>query len=292
MVRNRGAKNCAEMEFRMSGKKRYFIIAGTGGFLLVFFIIFQGYIGWKEKSGATTTERTSVTSGNIEKNSMNDENGKAGYFGEENPIEQMVTKIEADYYGNDIVIENAKETDYKISGNKKNQYQFYLNSSIGYSARLTDKVMTLEGWQLSETEDGGNSWNELGYIPGNRTIISFSFISEDIGFFCEKWVEGQETNFYRTQDGGKNYEKIYLPQLPVNLKGNMEYPYREPEAPWEDNGSLYMFCGEDEDAGFCAGYGKALYKSEDTGITWSFTGKIINFRNLLSDDDETWGNVF
>jgi hypothetical protein len=83
-------------------------------------------------------------------------------------------------------------------------------------------------------------------------------------------VEGAETNFYRTIDGGKSFEPIKLPVYMEEWMGLTYEPFIQPEAPYLENGTLYILVNQGAQGDFKGGTLKAKYKSEDLGETWIF----------------------
>lgn len=195
---------------------------------------------------------------------------------DQNEINDVMDKI---IFENAKQAENAKtESDGKVIG-KLDESKFWFTSEIGYQARMVDKAMSQEFRELYKSEDGGASWTDIAPLPSTWAMKSFSFVSEDLGFFCFKWVEGMNTNFYRTANGGVTFEEILLPEIKVEYRGDIYTPFNTPEAPWEENGILFMYDAQDENGDYRGGQCKALLKSEDNGKTWTFTYKIVDFRN-------------
>lgn len=150
---------------------------------------------------------------------------------------------------------------------------FWVNNNVGYDVRLVDKAMSQEWREIYTTTDGGNTWNDIGEAPSTYAMLSYGFINEKLGFFCYKWVEGETTNFYLTNDGGKTFKGVALPKIKVKLTEKETYePFDTPEVPWEENGVLYMHLGQGEDGDYDGG-SKALLISKDKGETWEYTGK-------------------
>lgn len=173
---------------------------------------------------------------------------------------------------------SSKDSSGKIIGKYDNS-KFWITSQIGYHAKLIDKAMSEEFRVLLKTNDGGNTWTQVGSIPSSWALQSFSFVNENLGFFCHKYVEGMVTNFYRTENGGSSFQEIILPLISVEFMGNMYEPFNTPEAPWIENGVLYMYYAQDENGDYKGGNCKALLKSEDQGKTWVFTGKIVDVKS-------------
>lgn len=157
--------------------------------------------------------------------------------------------------------------------------KFWFTSQVGYNARILDRTMNQESREIYRTEDGGATWIEMGWAPSSWAMLSYSFVTENLGFFCYKWIEGEPTNFYRTQDGGATFSDISLPKIEVEFMGETYTPFIIPEAPWKEDGALYMYCAQDENGDYNGGKCKALLKSEDDGKTWIYTDKIVDFKD-------------
>ena len=157
--------------------------------------------------------------------------------------------------------------------------KFWFNSQVGYDARILDRTMGQESREIFRSEDGGTTWQEIGWAPSSWAMLSYSFVTEKLGFFCYKWVEGEPTNFYRTEDGGATFSDIILPEIEVEFMGEKYTPFIIPEAPWKEDGVLYMYCAQDENGDYNGGKCKALLKSEDDGKTWIYTDQIVDFKD-------------
>ena len=134
------------------------------------------------------------------------------------------------------------------------------NEKVGYVIATGDRTMSQESQIIYKTTNGGESWKEVGYGPSTWLLQSGGFVDENIGFMSYPKVEGAETNFYRTEDGGKTFEPIKLPVT----------PFIQPETPYLENGQLFLLVGQGQQGDFKGGTIMAKYKSEDMGKTWSF----------------------
>lgn len=157
----------------------------------------------------------------------------------------------------------------QISSNRIKFCSFPSNN-IGYVIATTDRTMSQEAQTIFKTTDGGKTWVEIGYGPSTWTLYSSNFIDENIGFMSYPKVEGAETNFYRTIDGGKSFEPIKLPVYMEEWMGLTYEPFIQPEAPYLENGTLYILVNQGAQGDFKGGTLKAKYKSDDLGETWIF----------------------
>lgn len=225
-----------------------------------------------EEKDSSEEIQTSITNENITKASLD----TTTTMPDENNIDYVMGKI---------VFEDAKKTESAIKNSEGKVIgsldgtKFWLTSQVGYNARMVDKAMSEEFRELYKSEDGGATWNDMAPLPSTWPLKTFSFVSDNLGFFSFKWVEGKNTNFYRTENSGATFDEIILPVIQVEYRGDIYTPFNTPEAPWKEDGILYMYYAQDENGDYRGGTCKALLKSEDDGKTWIFTYKIVNFKN-------------
>ena len=98
---------------------------------------------------------------------------------------------------------------------------------------------------------------------------------EKIGFSCLAYSGGSLGMLFRTEDGGKSFQEITYPSAEIKLPDNTLYnPFIMPDKIWEEEGILYMMAGQGPDGDYYEDgvwvYG--LYKSEDMGKNWTYTG--------------------
>lgn len=141
---------------------------------------------------------------------------------------------------------------------------------VGYIIATSDRTMSQERQIIFKTTDGGITWKEMGFGPSTWLLTNGGFIDENIGFMSYPKVEGAETNFYRTIDGGKSFAAIKLPIREEEWMDSTFEPFIEPETPYLENGILYVMVGQGPAGDFKGGTLKAKYKSEDMGETWIF----------------------
>ena len=105
--------------------------------------------------------------------------------------------------------------------------------------------------------------------------VNLTFIDENLGFisasFPELMIPGK---LFRTEDGGKTFENIYLSSLSIETPISLDYSKLTLiDIPYEDNGNLYMKFNY----GYFNSYkGHVLCKSDNKGKRWSIVKGIPN----------------
>ncbi|MBS4539583.1 hypothetical protein GOQ27_14005 [Clostridium sp. D2Q-11] len=150
---------------------------------------------------------------------------------------------------------------------KSNRVKFvsFPTPTTGYVIATGERTMSQEMQTIYKTKDGGITWTKVGNGPWTWLLHSVGFIDENIGFIIY-----QETNFYRTEDGGKTFEPIILPVHEVEYMDNTYEPFIQPETPYMEDGELFLLVGQGPEGDIMGGRVKAKYKSEDKGKTWNF----------------------
>ena len=138
-------------------------------------------------------------------------------------------------------------------------------AEVGYIIAAGRRTMSQEGQVVYATSDGGETWNVRGSGPSTWLLRSGGFVDQNVGFMSYPKVEGEETNFYRTEDGGKTFSPITLP-----IKEEWQEVFIEPETPYEENGVLILLVGQGDEGDYQGGRVMAKYQSEDRGITWDY----------------------
>jgi hypothetical protein len=142
--------------------------------------------------------------------------------------------------------------------------------NIGYVIATGGRTMSQEGQLIYKTTNGGAAWQEVGSGPSTWLLKSGGFVDDNLGFMSYPQIEGAETNFYRTEDGGKNFEPVILPVHKEEWMGVILEPFIQPETPYYEKGQLFLLIGQGEQGDFKGGTIMAKYKSNDKGKTWLF----------------------
>lgn len=161
------------------------------------------------------------------------------------------------------------EIDKEINSNRV-KFSSFPETQIGYVIASNGRTMSQEQQIIYKSIDSGDTWEKVGFGPSTWLLQSAGFIDENTGFMSYPKIEGAETNFYRTEDGGKTFEPIILP---VIKKEWMEFtlePFIQPEIPYKEDGELFLLVGQGGQGDYLGGKIKAKLKSEDNGKTWTY----------------------
>jgi hypothetical protein len=144
------------------------------------------------------------------------------------------------------------------------------SANVGYVIATGGRTMSQEGQLIYKTTNGGAIWKEVGSGPSTWLLQSGGFVDENLGFMSYPKIEGAKTNFYRTEDGGKNFEPVILPVYKEEWMGVTLEPFIQPGTPYYEEGQLSLLIGQGEQGDFKGGAVMAKYKSSDKGKTWFF----------------------
>ncbi|CDM70362.1 Hypothetical protein CM240_3245 [Clostridium bornimense] len=99
------------------------------------------------------------------------------------------------------------------------------------------------------------------------------FLDENVGFALSYYIDGsyKKGKLYRTEDGGKTFEKVDLSNIQDESITDEDCSIRLMGIPYEENGALFMKFIYSKNQIY---RGYVLCKSSDKGITWSIN-KVI-----------------
>lgn len=177
----------------------------------------------------------------------------------------------------------------EYSEQESSKDEFWLNGSIGYRLNIEGAACGSRAYSISKTLDGGLNWDMLSEDPfGGRMGVAngVAFINENLGFLSLSHSGGSYGELYRTEDGGKTFEVVDIPEVEVeSFDGEKYNPFILPEVPYEEDGILYVKVGQGQYGDYSGSddfYGRpmALFASEDNGVTWKFVKEV---------PEEFWG---
>ena len=178
----------------------------------------------------------------------------------------------------DKLEEDKKELDF-ITGNSNNNDEFYLKDGIRYKLNVEDKAAGSFFYSLQKSNDSGNNWSVLNEDPFNGAVGEASgiyFIDENIGFIGASRDGGCIGELYRTEDGGKSFNKIEFENKSVKLDSGTSFnPFDFPKVPYEKDGELYLNIEQGADGDY-NGNSSLLYISEDKGKTWEYIKEVTS----------------
>ncbi len=147
---------------------------------------------------------------------------------------------------------------------------------IRYRMVVRDAALGHRLYSLLKSTDSGKTWQMSSSLPFGYEMgmgIDFTFLDEDFGFATLMHNGGDEAVLYVTEDGGDTYQLVVMEGCTVTLDNGYTYnPYDFPQMPYEENGIIYVLCGQGADGDYAGGddAGLALYQSADGGHIFTF----------------------
>ncbi|WP_313578226.1 WD40/YVTN/BNR-like repeat-containing protein [Lacrimispora sp.] len=154
--------------------------------------------------------------------------------------------------------------------NPEEEFQF--KNGERFRLNVVDAALGSRYYTLECSDDGGKNWkvvNQDPFLGQTGVAAGIAFINEKLGFFCLSHNGGDEAELYRTDDGGKTTEPVWLPYSVMEKDPDQDSPFDFPQMPYEEDGILKMVIGQGADGGQ-----EVLYHSEDGGISWEFAMEI------------------
>ncbi|MPW26950.1 hypothetical protein GC105_14285 [Alkalibaculum sp. M08DMB] len=156
---------------------------------------------------------------------------------------------------------------------------FFLDQGKGYRLTVADAALGSRFYVLDLTLDGGLTWETINKDPfSNEAGVSagITFIDENLGFIGISHSGGSYGNLFRSEDGGKLYKQVVIPKVEVSLNESETYvAFDLPGMPYKEGEKLSLLVEQGEDGDYKGGI-KALYQSEDRGITWKYIKEVEN----------------
>ena len=191
-------------------------------------------------------------------------------------------EITTEIYRSDLLTFNKN----KAKTLDKYTIEFKLNDDITYDLKAgdylpyqndpyNDGILEVRSYGLYKINEDAKKSTLINDDVFNAQIASglyMFFLDENIGFITSSYIEGQELgSFYRTDDGGKTFEKVDLSNIQGESIADEGCYITLMGIPYEENGELFMKFIYSEDQIY---RGYVLCKSADKGITWSIN-KVI-----------------
>lgn len=200
------------------------------------------------------------------------QNSDQGSGGQQNEDDEFKAPKLSDY---DAYIDNYVEN-YEVEcvpGDGQLIYRFV----------VLDAALGSRMYGIIKSEDGGESWRMWSNMPFGEDCgggIDAVFLDENLGFATLSHNGGDEADLYVTVDGGVSYTKAVLEGYTVTLDNGYTYtPYDFPKMPYEEDGAIYVLCGQGADGDYDGGDRKlARYKSEDGGYTFSLVDFVNGYK--------------
>lgn len=155
-------------------------------------------------------------------------------------------------------------------------YIHFEYKNIGYSVITFDKTMSQEASAILSTTDGGKTWEYIGAGPRGSLLKSCKFYEDGLGFFSYPYVDGNETNLYRTEDGGRTFEPVILEPQELKSDIGLEWSqvYKEANVPELNDGIMTLLVTQGSDGDYKGGNLMARYESHDLGKTWTYVDQV------------------
>ncbi len=145
-------------------------------------------------------------------------------------------------------------------------YIGFFGENGGYLALKAPPAMGREPIRLFLTDDGGDTWREIGNPTDSHPAVSTGagFSTPRIGFVSYRYGEDAGPDIWRTLDGGETWEKLTV-TLPDGYTENRRFTPLTPSFDGEKGvypiEVLNTQTGEEE---------LITMRSDDYGLTWSF----------------------
>jgi photosystem II stability/assembly factor-like uncharacterized protein len=150
----------------------------------------------------------------------------------------------------------------------------FTSDQDGFLIVTGDKTMSWEANFVFKTNDGGQSWYNVGPVDDVYSLVTDGgFINDQMGFisFGEYRYEAQPPtpNLYRTTDGGANWERVEVP-IPQEYQGYFTIA----EIPTFDGAEGTLLVNQGPVGDYMGGKVLAKFTSLDQGKTWTFAGLV------------------
>jgi len=156
-------------------------------------------------------------------------------------------------------------------------YVDFVNEKEGFVVVTYNKKDDVETTMIMKTADGGESWTKVGSGPITNIVSGVRFIDSKIGYISYEYMDGMESNLYRTTDGGVTFTPVILgiQQFEdANTKLLWNSIYKDIQVPTiDDDGILTLIVTQGSAGDYNGGDTVAKYQSFDSGGTWKYVGE-------------------
>jgi len=156
-------------------------------------------------------------------------------------------------------------------------YVNFINEKEGFVVVAYNKKDNEETTMIMKTDDGGESWIKVGSGPINNIVSGATFINDKIGYIGYEYMNGMESNLYKTTDGGVTFTPVILGAQQfedANTKLLWNSIYKDVQVPTlDDDGILTLIVTQGSSGDYNGGDTVAKYQSSDNGGTWKYIGE-------------------
>jgi photosystem II stability/assembly factor-like uncharacterized protein len=154
----------------------------------------------------------------------------------------------------------------------------FTSGDEGWYVGSTDVASGMQRSYVFLTCDGGTTWVETGNANDiwPRVLTCAAFASDKTGFLCFRYDLENTGPVYRTEDGGKTWERHEIPAIAELLGGNGIGEVRKLQATGDGNLEMTYFASREGNVNTGLLYTSA---SSDSGKTW---GALELARNAAS----------
>ncbi|UOQ92153.1 hypothetical protein MUO14_16875 [Halobacillus shinanisalinarum] len=149
----------------------------------------------------------------------------------------------------------------------------FTSEQHGYVILTGDRTMSFEAHAIYKTNDGGESWVKTGSVQEtNLMVTGGGFINDKLGFMSFGSVRNNGMEYpslYRTNDGGKHWDKVELP-IPAEYQGI----FTVAQVPTFDGSQGTLLVNQGPNGDYQGGNVLARFISIDEGATWSFANLV------------------
>ena len=192
----------------------------------------------------------------------------------ESPVKIMLSSDGGKIWKESVV---CGSDEMEIYGDLRHNVHYYggfigfFGESGGYLVLTADVAMNNQPMRIYLTDDGGNTWSEIGNPYSRNIHISVltgaGFSTQKIGFISYRYYEDAGPDIWWTADGGSTWQKL-LVTIPEEYASYMFTP-QTPTFDGKDGVYPIAYHGSGEEEGTVV-EGTIYMYSHDYGLTWEF----------------------